>query len=207
MSQLPVDSSQGTQPEAKRWENIAALIIGICFLITIIIVAISLPEPSKFQIFVFRITLALAAAAIGAIIPGFILVKFRNFVRAGGAIALFVLIYLVNPPALVVPEPPCEHEGYLGTLRQHLNALPDKEFSLLLADQELNDFWIDDVYSGKTWSDVLTKICEDPIHDCLKCDPPPGKIEDSVRISVVGGPEKLRNISTETRSKYICPGK
>jgi hypothetical protein len=47
----------------------------------------------------------LGAANLGAIIPGFI-----NFtgnigeiaIRAGGAIALFLVVYLINPPTKVV---------------------------------------------------------------------------------------------------------
>ena len=48
---------------------------------------------------------SIAASGIGAIIPGMINIEMareHNFVlRAGGAIALFVLIYLINPPSFL----------------------------------------------------------------------------------------------------------
>ena len=198
------NTSHGTKSKAQPGEKVAVFIFGIVFVIVMFIIAIFFPHPSDFQIFVFRVILALAAAGVGAIIPGFILVKVSNYVRAGGALALFVLIYLFNPPSLVITRAP-EHEGYLGTLHKHFNALPNKEFSLILADKELHDFWIDGVYSGKNWSDVLTKICENPSHSCLECDPPPGKIENIVKISIAGGPKNIRNISTGIRPRYVCP--
>ena len=185
--------------------KIAAYIFGIVFLLVMLIIAIFFPHPSNFQLLVFRIILALAAAGVASMIPGIIKVNISKYVKAGGPIAVFVMIFWFNPPLLVTESPPCEHEGYLGTLYKHLNALPNKEFSLLLTDKKLHDFWIDGLYSGKTWSDVLTKICQDPSHSCLDCVPLPGKIEDSVRISIAGDSKNLNDITTGTRPKYVCP--
>ena len=70
-----------------------------------LIVAIAIPQPTATQWFVFRVVLALAAAGIGAVIPGLIVVNVSKTVRAGGAIALFVLVYTLNPPQLVAPAP------------------------------------------------------------------------------------------------------
>src|SRR5262249_3094357 len=64
------------------------------------VIAFLTPKPSDFQIFIYRVVMSLAAAGIGAVIPGFIYVKVSSLVRAGGAIACFVLVYLVNPPSL-----------------------------------------------------------------------------------------------------------
>lgn len=100
------NNSHGTKSKAQPWEKVAVFIFGIVFVIVMFIIAIFFPHPSDFQIFVFRVILALAAAGVGAIIPGFILVKFSNYVRAGGALALFVLIYLFNPPSLVITSSP-----------------------------------------------------------------------------------------------------
>jgi hypothetical protein len=49
----------------------------------------------------FRTTLALAAGGLGAVIPGTVEVNVKGVVRAGGAIALFVLVYFLNPAQLV----------------------------------------------------------------------------------------------------------
>jgi hypothetical protein len=93
------------------WERVATFAIGIVFVATLLAIALSVPNPTDFQIFTFRVVLALAAAALGALIPGFIDVRFRGWLRAGGAIALFVIVYMINPPALVSdhagrPAPP-----------------------------------------------------------------------------------------------------
>ena len=62
--------------------------------------------PTDFQFFVFRAVLALAAGTLGAIIPGFLNVQFKGRLRAGGAVALFVLVYMINPPTLITETSP-----------------------------------------------------------------------------------------------------
>jgi hypothetical protein len=86
-----------------NWEKVAAFACGVVFVALMLIIAISIPNPSATQWFVFRVVLALAAAGIGAVIPGLIVVNVSKVVRAGGAIALFVLVYMLNPPQLVAP--------------------------------------------------------------------------------------------------------
>lgn len=73
--------------------------IGVGLMLLAVVIAICVPRPTSFQMFVFRIVAALGAAGIGAVLPGFIGFKTAS-VTAGGAVALFVLIYLVNPPRL-----------------------------------------------------------------------------------------------------------
>jgi hypothetical protein len=67
-------------------------------------IALFVPVVTAFQEFVFRVVLSLAAAGIGASIPGFLNLHFdlpAGSIEAGGALALFALSYAVNPPALV----------------------------------------------------------------------------------------------------------
>jgi hypothetical protein len=45
--------------------------------------------------------LALAAAGVAALIPGFIDVKYKGLIRAGGALAVFVVVFFLPPAALV----------------------------------------------------------------------------------------------------------
>ena len=73
--------------------------VGVGLIAAGVVIALFVPHPSSFQMFVFRILAALGAAGIGASLPGFIGFK-TPAVTAGGAVALFVLIYLVNPPRL-----------------------------------------------------------------------------------------------------------
>lgn len=54
-------------------------------------------------VFIFRVVLALAGAGFGAVLPGSIELEGTGpgwVVRAGGALAVAVLVYLINPPAL-----------------------------------------------------------------------------------------------------------
>jgi hypothetical protein len=67
--------------------------------------ALKIPQPTVFQFWVFRVLLSLGAANLGSIIPGFIDIKWEIgelLIRAGGAIALFLVVYLINPPTKVV---------------------------------------------------------------------------------------------------------
>src|SRR5258708_6889470 len=91
----------GALSQHSRNERIAAFVFGTAFLVTLFVVAISFPEPNPFQYLVFRVILALAAAGSAAYIPGFIHVEIKPAVRAGGALAVFVVVYFLNPAALV----------------------------------------------------------------------------------------------------------
>jgi hypothetical protein len=53
------------------------------------------------QQLILRVVAAVSAAACAAIIPGFIDVRFKGVVRAGGAIAVFVIIWFTNPPEMI----------------------------------------------------------------------------------------------------------
>ena len=88
----------------ENWQKLVAVGCGVLFVSVMLVVAIAVPNPTATQWFVFRVVLALAAAGIGAVLPGLIVVNVSRFVRSGGAIALFVLVYLWNPPQLVVQQ-------------------------------------------------------------------------------------------------------
>jgi len=91
---------------SQKFELYLAFAFGLTGLIVILVLAMIFPEPKPFQYTVFRIVLALAAAGIAAIIPGFLNVQFRTLVRAGGAIGVFVIVYFFSPAELVVQQPP-----------------------------------------------------------------------------------------------------
>ncbi|MCW8891514.1 MAG: hypothetical protein OQL20_12715 [Sedimenticola sp.] len=89
----------------KSQERVLAYTFGITFITVILIVALSLPYPTSFQYEVFKIILALACAGVAAFIPGFLNVQVGNWVRAGGAIAVFVVIFFFSPAKLATHEP------------------------------------------------------------------------------------------------------
>lgn len=94
--------------QPSKWERFAVFVFGVMFLIGLSVLSISLPNPTLFQYTVFRIILALAAAGVAAFIPGFIQVEVNTWVRAGGAIAVFVMVYFFSPAGLVSENIPKE---------------------------------------------------------------------------------------------------
>jgi hypothetical protein len=90
--------------ETPKWQLITGLIIGSVFALIILIAVIFIPNPTLTQFFIFRGIFAISLAAIAAIVPGFLNVesRFQSFsIKATGAIAVFVIIWLLNPPALL----------------------------------------------------------------------------------------------------------
>ena len=89
----------------RTYQMLASGGLGVLFLLLMLTLALVMPQPSDFQIWVFRVILAVTAAAFGAVVPGFIDLEMKReglfLLRAGGAVALFVVIFLLNPPAMV----------------------------------------------------------------------------------------------------------
>jgi hypothetical protein len=85
----------------RKVQQRLAFLFGIVFLIVLLTLAILVPNPTAFQYTIFRSVLALAAAGVAAMIPGFIAVSISTWLRAGGALAVFVVVYFYNPAALV----------------------------------------------------------------------------------------------------------
>ncbi|MFT4012762.1 MAG: hypothetical protein QM682_05035 [Paracoccus sp. (in: a-proteobacteria)] len=75
------------------WERIAVFISGLVMIGALIWIAIIVPNPTDFQYTVFRIVLGISGAALAALIPGFIDLRYKNVIRAGGAMAVLVIIY------------------------------------------------------------------------------------------------------------------
>jgi len=86
----------------KKHQQLAAFAFGVLFVVAMLLVSIFVPRPTDFQYLVFRIVLALATAGVAAMIPGFLQVNVSTFLRAGGALAVFVVVFFYNPATLVV---------------------------------------------------------------------------------------------------------
>ncbi len=90
--------------KTPKWQLVTGLIIGVFFALIVLGLVVFIPSPTPTQFFVFRGSFAIALAAVAAIIPGLLNVESRFqqvSVKATGAIAVFVLVWLLNPPALV----------------------------------------------------------------------------------------------------------
>ena len=92
---------------------IAGWISGIVFMLLLLGIALYIlskknNEPiSPEAFFIFRVILALAGAAFALILMGFLEVEATRAtvtIRAGGTLAVLILLYRVNPPALVRPR-------------------------------------------------------------------------------------------------------
>jgi hypothetical protein len=81
-------------------------VFGVIFLSAILILAVFIPQPSDFQYQVFRIVLALAAGGVGAVIPGILNVNIPKVLTAGGALAVFAVVYFYSPAQLAVKQLP-----------------------------------------------------------------------------------------------------
>ncbi len=99
---LPIYGFKNEEPKimSKKTQTIVSFIFGVVFIIVLLVTAFVMPNPSSYQYTVFRIVLALAGGGVVAVFPGFIEVKFESAVRAGGALAVFAVIYFFSPAAL-----------------------------------------------------------------------------------------------------------
>jgi hypothetical protein len=90
--------------DTPKWQLVLGLTVGLLFALIVLVSAILIPNPTPTQFFIFRGVFAISLAAIAAIIPGLLNVesRFQKFsIKATGAIAVFVIVWLLNPPALV----------------------------------------------------------------------------------------------------------
>ena len=78
-----------------------AFVFGAIFIVTILVFTTVVKDPSPTALWTYRVILALAAGGVAAILPGFIDVKYKTFVQAGGAIGVFVLVLVAFP----APQP------------------------------------------------------------------------------------------------------
>lgn len=100
-------------PSTLNIEKIAVFAFGVIFLSAILVLVVLIPTPTTTQFFAFRLTMALCAAGIGALLPGFLRLDVplpvRGGIRAGGALALFASVWFVNPASLGIEvQPPKE---------------------------------------------------------------------------------------------------
>jgi hypothetical protein len=83
-------------------DKLLAFAFGVVFCSVLLGVALIYQHPTPSMMFVVRVILSVAAAGVGAVIPGLLQVK-TPYVRAGGALALAVIVFFFNPPALLSP--------------------------------------------------------------------------------------------------------
>jgi hypothetical protein len=112
----PRGLSRAQSRGGMKTETILAFAFGVTFVVTLLVLAIAFPNPTAFQYFVFRVVLALACAGAAVVIPGILNVTLGKVVTAGGALAVFTIVYFLNPAALVAPPPTPIGRSYQATL-------------------------------------------------------------------------------------------
>jgi uncharacterized integral membrane protein len=93
--------------EWQREQQVFWVFTAAFFLIIVLALVVANPTPTQFVM--FRWFCAIACAGMGANIPGFLSVELKTKlgkagtlgISAVGAIGIFVIVYLLNPPALV----------------------------------------------------------------------------------------------------------
>jgi hypothetical protein len=124
-------------------DKVLVFLFGVVFILILLAVAVFDRQPSPIGILIYRVVLALAAAGIGAVIPGMIDVNVSTIIRAGGAIALFVIVYWFKPADLVAglrknttAEPVTPPEGIHETSREKLEKLSHSQRSKVFESME-----------------------------------------------------------------------
>jgi hypothetical protein len=89
-------------PSQVRWlETVLAFGFGLAALAAVLWLAFRGSELTEQQFEILRIVLALAGGGVGAVIPGFLDLNLKSgsklALRAGGALAVFVVLYFWSP--------------------------------------------------------------------------------------------------------------
>jgi hypothetical protein len=189
----------------KSTEKLLGFIFGTSFVAVMLVIAFLAPYPTKFQYEVFKIVLALAGAGCAAVMPGFIKVEYVDIkylpaIRAGGALAVFLILFFNSPAGLLLRQPPIKsHEGFLSVLQKHFqDRVSVSEYSLRVqprSDVDVGRFWIDPV-SDDSWTGLFKKVCAK--YPCMKCN-----VENlSTEIQFAG--KLVAGRTPEGAAKYSC---
>ncbi len=99
MHNLPVYGfdNEVTRAPDKNMTTWMAYIFGAVGVVAVVAISMLTPELTKFQRAVLWSLFAMSLAGIASVVPGFINVRFRKYLVAGGGLAIFALIYLASP--------------------------------------------------------------------------------------------------------------
>ena len=95
---MPTDPARPASPQFDRVAATLAALVVVGLAIFLLVRNQPIADPKLF--FVMRVVLSFSAAALGATIPGFLDIRWSGSglaIRAGGALALFVLTFVYTP--------------------------------------------------------------------------------------------------------------
>jgi hypothetical protein len=84
----------------KKQQVTYSIITGTALLLILLVIALVIDCPTQSQSKIFNVILALSAASYGASIPGILNINYRGTVTAGGALAIFVIVFSWKPAEL-----------------------------------------------------------------------------------------------------------
>lgn len=87
---------KGSSKDLHTW---LAFAFGVTFASVLLYLATFVKNPEPHTVQIYLTVMALAAGGVGAMLPGFMEVQYKGVFRAGGAMALFALVYF-NAPAI-----------------------------------------------------------------------------------------------------------
>src|SRR5690242_14091308 len=106
-------SASAASPASAQDHKLAlvlAFVFGVAFLAALLVLAVAIPNPTQTQFETFRIIIALAAGGVAAVIPGLLDLQLKQgagfALRAGGALAVFVVVYFYSPAHWVTDKAP-----------------------------------------------------------------------------------------------------
>src|SRR5271165_2139485 len=119
-------TSRFAQPQPTRQLEMGlAFVFGCVALAAVLWLAFRAETLSEQQFEILRIVLALAGGGVGAVIPGFldvtVKVSTKLALRAGGALAVFVVLYFWSPAHWQPPRPVNQHTEGPGSPAQNGN--------------------------------------------------------------------------------------
>lgn len=110
----------------NTWEKIGGFAFGVVYISVLLYLIVKIPHPTPMQFQIFKIVLSLAAAGVGGILAGFIQIEgtFQKIlIRAGGALALFIIVFFFEP-AMPKSSNNIENKGIYntGTIENTINS-------------------------------------------------------------------------------------
>lgn len=123
---------------SKNLQIIAAFAFGVIFVSVILFLVFSSEDLNQNKMWVVRVVMSLAAAGVAAVLPGFIDLEGKlpwiniTFVRAGGALAVFCLVFIYPikenlPPPLDIYIPPTLPKA---TAENWINLISEKKYDI-----------------------------------------------------------------------------
>jgi hypothetical protein len=140
--------------------TVVGFVVGVVAVIAILALVVIHPHPSPAQFNVFRTVIALGGAGFALSLTGFLTVEVgsseKNYIRAGGTLAVFVILYLFSPATRLgagsdLPAPRTNADKVARRLVAELMLELRNRFRLALArakEQDRTDF-------PKAWSGNL----------------------------------------------------